>query len=117
MTREMKVMHNLQNQTRQIQICQLWKRLILMMKPSNLRGSPEQTDTNLDLHIHEEHPYATRMQKNHSSTLVIGDVSSPMLTRKMCNSAGLKDLQSGLLACFLSQNETKKVHEALKESS
>ena len=32
-------------------------------------------------------------------------------------SAGLKDIQFGLLACFLSQNEPKKVHEAMKESS
>ena len=48
---------------------------------------------------------------------MIGDVSSPMLTRRMCESAGLKDIQSGLLACFLSQNEPKKVHEAMKESS
>ena len=46
-----------------------------------------------------------------------GDISSPMLTRKMCKSGGLKDLQSGLLACFLSQNDPKKVLEALKESS
>ena len=69
---------------------------------SSLGGSPEQNDTNLDFHIHEEPPHATRTQKNHPSTLVIGDVSSPMLTRNMCKSGGLKDLQSRLLACFLS---------------
>jgi hypothetical protein len=48
---------------------------------------------------------------------VIGDVSSPMLTRRVCKSTGLKEVQSGLLACFLSQNEPKKVLEAMKESS
>ena len=84
---------------------------------SDIRGSPEVNDTNLDTEIHEEPSYATRTQKNRPSSLVIGDVSSPMLTRRMCQSAGLKDLQYGLLACFLSQNEPKKVHEAMKESS
>jgi hypothetical protein len=78
---------------------------------------PEQNDTNLDPDISEEPGHLTRTQKNHPADLVIGDISSPMLTRKMCKSAGLKDLQSGLLACFLSQNEPKKVLEALKESS
>jgi hypothetical protein len=80
-------------------------------------ASPEMNDTNLDTKIREEPPYATRTQKNHPASLVIGDVSSPMLTRRVCKSAGLKEVQSGLLACFLSQNEPKKVLEAMKESS
>ena len=80
-------------------------------------GSPKQNDTNLDTHIHEEPPYATRTQKNHLSTLVIGNMSSPMLIRKLCKSAGLRDLQCGLLACFISKNEPKNVHESLKEPS
>ena len=77
----------------------------------------EQSDTNLDPDLPEELGHMTRTQKNHPGDLVIGDISSPMLTRRMCKSAGLKYLQSELLACFLSQNEPKKVHEALKESS
>ena len=83
---------------------------------SDIEGSPKVNDINLDTAIHEETAYATRTQKNHPSSLVIGDVSSPMLIRRMCQSAELKYIQSGLLACFLSQNKPKKVHEAMKES-
>ena len=79
--------------------------------------NPEQNDTNLDTDIPEEPGHFTRTQKNHPAYLVIGDINFPMLTRNMCKSNGLKDLQSGLLAWFVSQNKHKKVHEALKEPS
>ena len=75
---------------------------------SNFGGGPEQNDMNLDIDIHEEPPHATRTQKSHSSTLVISDMISPMLTRKMCKSTGLKGLQSGLLASFLSQTNLRR---------
>ena len=58
---------------------------------SSLGGSPEQNETNLDIDIYEEPHHSTRTQKKHPSTLAIGDVSSPMLTRKMCKTVGLKN--------------------------
>ena len=80
-------------------------------------SSPDLNETNLESELQEEPIHPTRTTKNHPSSLVIGDVASPMLTRKMCKSAGLMDTQSGLMACFLSQNEPKKVLDAMKESS
>jgi len=80
-------------------------------------SSPDLNETNLESELQEEPIHPTRTTKNHPSSLVIGDVASPMLTRKMCKSAGLVDTQSGLMACFLSQNEPKKVLDAMKESS
>ena len=74
----------------------------LVFGGSSIQG-PEKNDTNLDPDIPKEPGHLTRTQKNHPTDLVIGDISSPMLTRKMSKSAGLKDLQSGLLTCFLSQ--------------
>ena len=51
---------------------------------------PEHNDTNLDPDISEEPGHLTRTQKNHPVDLVIGDISSPIITRKMCKSAGLR---------------------------
>jgi len=83
----------------------------------DVESSPDLNETNLESELQEEPIHPTRTTKNHPSSLVIGDVASPMLTRKMCKSAGLVDTQSGLMACFLSQNEPKKVLDAMKESS
>ncbi|GJT01715.1 putative ribonuclease H-like domain-containing protein [Tanacetum coccineum] len=72
----------------------------------------------------------TRIHKDHSLDHVIGDVQSGILTRRMTkttNEQGFisavyegkthKDLHTCLFACFLSQEEPKKVIQALKDPS
>ncbi|GJX20894.1 hypothetical protein Tco_0223571 [Tanacetum coccineum] len=70
----------------------------------------------------------TRVHKDHPLTQVIGDLQSSTLTRSMSQDLeehGLfssaqqrtnhKDLQNCLFACFLSQEEPKKIVQALKD--
>ncbi|GJS16083.1 putative ribonuclease H-like domain-containing protein [Tanacetum coccineum] len=72
----------------------------------------------------------TRIHKDHSLDHVIGDVQSGVLTRRMTkttNKQGFisavyegkthEDLHTCLFACFLSQEEPKKVIQALKDLS
>ncbi|GJU77473.1 ribonuclease H-like domain-containing protein [Tanacetum coccineum] len=72
----------------------------------------------------------TRINKDHSLNHVIGDVQSGVLTRRMTkttNEQGFisavyegkthEDLHTCLFACFLSQQEPKKVIQALKDPS
>ncbi|GKC02309.1 putative ribonuclease H-like domain-containing protein, partial [Tanacetum coccineum] len=72
----------------------------------------------------------TRIYKDHSLDHVIGDVQSGVLTRRMTkttNEQGFisavyegkthEDLHTCLFACFLSQEEPKKVIQALKDPS
>ncbi|GJX31611.1 putative ribonuclease H-like domain-containing protein [Tanacetum coccineum] len=72
----------------------------------------------------------TRIHKDHSLDHVIGDVQSSVLTRRMTkttNEQGFisvvyegkthEDLHTCLFACFLSQEEPKKVIQALKDPS
>ncbi|GKA57601.1 putative ribonuclease H-like domain-containing protein, partial [Tanacetum coccineum] len=72
----------------------------------------------------------TRIHKDHSLDHVIGDVQSGVLTRRMTNTTNEKgfnsavnegktheDLHTCLFACFLSQEEPKKVIQALKDPS
>ncbi|GKF94067.1 hypothetical protein Tco_0283767, partial [Tanacetum coccineum] len=72
----------------------------------------------------------TRIHKDHSLDHVIGDVQSGVLTRRMTkttNKQGFisvvyegkthKDLHTCLFACFLSQEEPKKVIQVLKDPS
>ncbi|GJV51539.1 putative ribonuclease H-like domain-containing protein [Tanacetum coccineum] len=72
----------------------------------------------------------TRIHKDHSLDHVIGDVQSGVQTRRMTkttNKQGFisvvyegkthKDLHTYLFACFLSQEEPKKVIQALKDPS
>ncbi|GJU97885.1 putative ribonuclease H-like domain-containing protein [Tanacetum coccineum] len=72
----------------------------------------------------------TRIHKDHSLDHVIGDVQSGVLTRRMTkttNEQGFisaiyegkthEDLHTCLFACFLSQEEPKKVIQALKDPS
>ncbi|KAJ9542293.1 hypothetical protein OSB04_028799 [Centaurea solstitialis] len=54
-------------------------------------------------------------QKNHPPSLVIGDILSPMITRKQ--SKALSDPHSGMISVFLSQTEPKKAHDAMKDPS
>ncbi|GKB62918.1 putative ribonuclease H-like domain-containing protein [Tanacetum coccineum] len=69
----------------------------------------------------------TRIHKDHSLDHVIGDVQSGVQTRRMINEQGFisvvyegkthEDLHTCLFACFLSQEEPKKVIQALKDPS
>ncbi|GKF63826.1 hypothetical protein Tco_0187274 [Tanacetum coccineum] len=72
----------------------------------------------------------TRIHKDHSLDHVIGDVQSSVKTRRMIkttNEQGFisaiyegkthEDLHTCLFACFLSQEEPKKVIQALKDPS
>ncbi|KAI3745792.1 hypothetical protein L6452_08201 [Arctium lappa] len=67
--------------------------------------------------IHEEPSFQTRTQKNHPPELVIGDISSPMITRDQSTLQELQDQQHTVLSCFLSQIEPKKAYDAMKDSS
>ncbi|KAI3771092.1 hypothetical protein L6452_02246 [Arctium lappa] len=67
-------------------------------------STPEKNDSNLEAYINEEGVHQTRVQKNHPPQLVIGDINSPIITRNQSKLGGLKDIQSGLLSCFLSQD-------------
>ncbi|KAJ9538694.1 hypothetical protein OSB04_031427 [Centaurea solstitialis] len=80
-------------------------------------STPEQADTNLSDSLQEEAPYQTRTQKNHPTTLVIGDVESPMLTRHKSKQAAPSSSHLSLISCFLSQEEPKKAHDAMKDPS
>ncbi|KAI3769793.1 hypothetical protein L6452_00906 [Arctium lappa] len=79
--------------------------------------SADLNDSNLDVGINEEPSHQTRTQKNHPPELVIGDISSPMITRNQSRLQELQDQQHTVLSCFLSQIEPKKVFEAMKDSS
>ncbi|KAI3693103.1 hypothetical protein L6452_32933 [Arctium lappa] len=79
--------------------------------------SADLNDSNLDVGINEEPSHQTRTQKNHPPELVIGYISSPMITRNQSRLQELQDQQHTVLSCFLSQIEPKKVFEAMKDSS
>ncbi|KAJ9539096.1 hypothetical protein OSB04_031829 [Centaurea solstitialis] len=86
--------------------------------PQSNESTPEQADTNLSDSLQEEAAYQTRTQKNHPSTLVIGDMESPMLTRHKSKHAGVSNPHLSLISCFfLSQEEPKKAHDAMKDPS
>nr|GEW04128.1 hypothetical protein [Tanacetum cinerariifolium] len=68
----------------------------------------------------------TRVHKDHPVTQIIGDLSSAIQTRSMTRVAkdqrGLSqinkdDFYTCMFACFLSQEEPKRVHQALKDPS
>ncbi|KAJ9542569.1 hypothetical protein OSB04_029075 [Centaurea solstitialis] len=59
-------------------------------------------DSNLGESLSEEPLHLTRTQKNHPASQVIGDVASPMITRKQSREAGYVNTHSGMLSCFLS---------------
>ncbi|KAI3665021.1 hypothetical protein L6452_43637 [Arctium lappa] len=79
--------------------------------------SVELHDSNLEAGLNEELSHNTRVQKNHPPQLVIGDISSPMMTRHQSRLQEMQDQQHTVLSCFLSQLEPKKAHDAMKESS
>nr|GFA07525.1 uncharacterized mitochondrial protein AtMg00810-like [Tanacetum cinerariifolium] len=68
----------------------------------------------------------TRVHKDHHVTQIIGDLSSATQTRSMTrvvkDQSGLtqinnEDFRTCMFACFLSQEEPKRVHQALKDLS
>nr|GEV11562.1 putative ribonuclease H-like domain-containing protein [Tanacetum cinerariifolium] len=64
----------------------------------------------------------TRVHKDHRVTQIIGDLSSATQTRSMSRVAkdqgGLSQIfHTCMFACFLSQEEPKRVHQALKDPS
>ncbi|KAJ9542256.1 hypothetical protein OSB04_028762 [Centaurea solstitialis] len=69
-------------------------------------------ESNLGVNLPEEHLHLTRTQKNHPSSLVIGDIQSPMITRKQNKDLGFK-IQ--IQQCF--HTEPKKVFDAMKDPS
>ncbi|GJY72324.1 putative ribonuclease H-like domain-containing protein [Tanacetum coccineum] len=85
---------------------------------------------NLDTTIQVSHIPTTRIHKDHPLDPMIEDLQSATQTRKMLNNlkehrfvstiqqrTTHKDLQNCLFACFLSQEEPKKVIHALKDPS
>ncbi|KAJ9545833.1 hypothetical protein OSB04_025540 [Centaurea solstitialis] len=84
-------------------------------QPDPSESGPD--DSNLGELLSEEPLHLTRTQKNHPASQVIGDVASPMITRKQSREAGYVNTHSGMLPCFLSQNEPKKVLDAMKDPS
>ncbi|GJU28773.1 putative ribonuclease H-like domain-containing protein [Tanacetum coccineum] len=85
---------------------------------------------NLDTTIQVSPNLTTRIHKDHPLDQVIGDLQSATQTRKMSKNleehgfistiqqrTNHKDLQNCLFACFLSQEEPKKVIHALKDLS
>ncbi|KAI3735349.1 hypothetical protein L6452_14844 [Arctium lappa] len=79
--------------------------------------SVELNDSNLEVGLNEEPNHHTKIQKNHPPQLVIGDMSSPLMTRNQSRLQEMQDQQHTVLSCFLSQLEPKKAHDAMKESS
>nr|GEZ40875.1 hypothetical protein [Tanacetum cinerariifolium] len=68
----------------------------------------------------------TRVHKDHPVTQIIGDLSSATQTRSMTRAAKDQggpshmfndDFHTCMFACFLSQEEPKRVHQALKDPS
>nr|GFB81219.1 hypothetical protein [Tanacetum cinerariifolium] len=66
----------------------------------------------------------TRIHKDHLTSQIIGDLSSTTQTRSMAravrNQGGIsqmfnEDFHTCMIACFLSQEEPKRVHQALKD--
>ncbi|GKD76948.1 putative ribonuclease H-like domain-containing protein [Tanacetum coccineum] len=85
---------------------------------------------NLDITIRVSPIPTTRIHKDHPLDQVIGDLQSATQTRKMSKNleehgfvctiqqrTNHEDLQNCLFACFLSQEEPKKVIHALKNPS
>nr|GEX40327.1 hypothetical protein [Tanacetum cinerariifolium] len=81
---------------------------------------------NLETSIKVSPISTTRVHKDHHVTQIIGDLSSATQTRSMTRVAkdqgGLSQINNDnfhtcMFACFLSQEEPKRVHQALKDPS
>nr|GEX67834.1 hypothetical protein [Tanacetum cinerariifolium] len=82
--------------------------------------------TNLETNITVSPIPTTRVHKNHPVTQIIGDLSSATQTRSMTRvvkdqgrltQINNEDFHTCMFACFLSQEEPKRVHQALKDLS
>nr|GEU97517.1 hypothetical protein [Tanacetum cinerariifolium] len=82
--------------------------------------------TNLETSIIVSPIPTTRVHKDHPVTQIIGDLSSATQTRSMTRVAqdqgelsqiNNDDFHTCMFACFLSQEEPKRVHQALKDPS
>nr|GEU60388.1 putative ribonuclease H-like domain-containing protein [Tanacetum cinerariifolium] len=82
--------------------------------------------SNLEASISVSPIPTTRVHKDHHVTQIIGDLSSAPQTRSMIRmvkeQGGLtqinnEDFHTCMFACFLSQKEPKRVHQALKDPS
>nr|GEY98497.1 hypothetical protein [Tanacetum cinerariifolium] len=82
--------------------------------------------SNLETNITVSPILTTRVHKDHHVTQIIGDLSSApqtmSMTRMVKEKGGLTqinddDFYTCMFACFLSQEEPKRVHQALKEPS
>nr|GEY82027.1 hypothetical protein [Tanacetum cinerariifolium] len=82
--------------------------------------------SNLETNITVSPIPTTRVYKDHPVTQIIGDLSSAPRTRSMARmvkeQGGLtqtndEDFHTCMFACFLSQEEPKRVHQALKDPS
>ncbi|GKE41373.1 hypothetical protein Tco_1468657 [Tanacetum coccineum] len=93
-------------------------------------NSAETDMNNLDTTIQVSPIPTTKIHKDHPLYQVIGDLQSVTQTRRMSKSleehrfistiqqrTNYKDLQNCLFACFLSQEEPKKVIHAVKDPS
>ncbi|KAJ9542155.1 LOW QUALITY PROTEIN: hypothetical protein OSB04_028661 [Centaurea solstitialis] len=74
-------------------------------------------ESNLGVNLPEEPLHLTRTQKNHPSSLVIGDIQSPMITRKQSKDLGFQNPHSTMFSCFFSETEPNKVFDAMKDPS
>ncbi|GJV29004.1 putative ribonuclease H-like domain-containing protein [Tanacetum coccineum] len=89
--------------------------------------------TNLETVVNVSHIPTSRINSFHPSALILGDPNSAVQTRSKVNKSSEdhafvsyvqkqrrnnhKDFQHCLFACFLSQNEPKKISEALEDES
>nr|GEX22930.1 uncharacterized mitochondrial protein AtMg00810-like [Tanacetum cinerariifolium] len=82
--------------------------------------------TNLETNITVSHIPTTRVHKDHHVTQIISDLSSATQTKSMTrmvkDQGGLtqinnEDFHTCMFACFLLQEEPKRVHQALKDPS
>nr|GEV23413.1 putative ribonuclease H-like domain-containing protein [Tanacetum cinerariifolium] len=82
--------------------------------------------SNLETNISVSPIPTTRVHKDHPVTQIIGDLTSSPQTRSMArmvkeqgglNQINDEDFYTCMFACFLSQEEPKRVHQALKDPS
>lgn len=84
---------------------------------SEAEAVPDLNDSNLGEGLQEEPSHLTRTQKNHPPELVLGDMASPIVTRKQLKLQEQQNTVNTVLTCFLSQIEPKKAYEAMKDPS
>nr|GEV16626.1 putative ribonuclease H-like domain-containing protein [Tanacetum cinerariifolium] len=107
-----------------LQTCLLWKTLLIQMMKKMLVQRLTFLIWKTDINV-SPIP-TTRVHKDHRVTQIIGDLSSApqtsSVTRMVKEQGGLtqindEDFYTYMFACFLSQEEPKRVHQALKDPS